>query len=260
MSTADERTDGCVPNAEETEKNEKETEKIRMNKKTENGMKLCKHCQTEIPEKAKVCPNCRKKQGGIGKWIVIIIVVIILISAIAGGNKEPKKVEPTAETAAQTENMQEQDEKTKETAAKEETEAPETEEKNIFGIGETAELNDVQVTMLDYSESQGSEYNTPTDGNEFVLVEFEIVNNSDNELAISSALSFKAYADDYALNYSLAAQLEKEGATQLDGTIAPGKKMKGVVGYEVPTDWSTMEIHFTDNVWSSGKFKFEINK
>ena len=44
--------------------------------------KLCKHCQTEIPKKAKVCPQCRKKQGGIGKWIIISIVVFIIIGAL----------------------------------------------------------------------------------------------------------------------------------------------------------------------------------
>ena len=30
----------------------------------ENETKLCKHCKSEIPKGAKVCPNCRKKQGG----------------------------------------------------------------------------------------------------------------------------------------------------------------------------------------------------
>lgn len=47
--------------------------------------KLCRHCQTEIPKKAKVCPNCRKKQGGILKWIVIAVVVLVIIGAAAGG-------------------------------------------------------------------------------------------------------------------------------------------------------------------------------
>lgn len=47
--------------------------------------KLCKHCKTEIPKDAKICPNCRKKQGGIGKWIVIGIVVILLITIGKGG-------------------------------------------------------------------------------------------------------------------------------------------------------------------------------
>lgn len=46
--------------------------------------KLCKHCQTEIPKKAKVCPNCRKKQGGIVKWIVVGVVVLILFGSCSG--------------------------------------------------------------------------------------------------------------------------------------------------------------------------------
>ena len=31
-------------------------------KKEKPTTKLCKHCKTEIPYDAKVCPNCRKKQ------------------------------------------------------------------------------------------------------------------------------------------------------------------------------------------------------
>ena len=27
----------------------------------ENETKLCKHCKSEIPKAAKVCPNCRRK-------------------------------------------------------------------------------------------------------------------------------------------------------------------------------------------------------
>lgn len=55
-----------------------------------NETKLCKHCQTEIPKKAKVCPNCKKKQGGIVKWIIIVVVVILII-AIAGGGSDDKE-------------------------------------------------------------------------------------------------------------------------------------------------------------------------
>lgn len=215
--------------------------------KMENETKLCKHCKSEIPKAAKVCPNCRKKQGGIGKWIVIgIIVVIFLAVVFGGGDDKPKKVENNTTTTQQGENDNDKKADTQET-------------KDIFTVGETAEMNDVQVTLLNYSESKGSEYNKPSDGNVFLMAEFEIVNNSDSEMNVSSMLSFEAYADDYALNYSLGAITENND-TQLDGTIAAGKKMKGYIGYEVPKDWSTVEIHFTDDVWSDNKFKFEIKK
>ena len=51
--------------------------------KQENSTtKLCKHCKTEIPKDAKVCPNCRKKQGGKLKWIIIGVVVLIVLIVI----------------------------------------------------------------------------------------------------------------------------------------------------------------------------------
>ena len=171
----------------------------------ENETKLCKHCKSEIPKGAKVCPNCRKKQGGIGKWIVIVVVVVIIIAAMSGGGADkPKKVE-NASTQNNTDNKADVvNDTTEDTSVKQEDS-----EKDIFGIGETAEMNDVQVTMVNYTQSSGSEYNKPADGNEFVLVEFEIANNSDSEINISSMASFEAYADDYALNYSVSALLEK---------------------------------------------------
>ena len=54
----------------------------------DNMTKVCKHCQTEIPKKAKVCPQCRKKQGGILKWMILVVVASGLIGALAGGDSE----------------------------------------------------------------------------------------------------------------------------------------------------------------------------
>lgn len=47
-----------------------------------NETKICKHCQTEIPKKAKVCPQCRKKQNTLGKVLVFLGVFIFLLSFI----------------------------------------------------------------------------------------------------------------------------------------------------------------------------------
>lgn len=49
-------------------------------------MKNCKYCQTEIDAKAKICPNCRKKQG-MPKWLIIVLIIlgISFLASLAGG-------------------------------------------------------------------------------------------------------------------------------------------------------------------------------
>ena len=84
-----------------------------MAKKEKPTTKTCKHCGTEIPYAAKVCPNCRKKQGmGFFTKIIIVIVVLAVLGSMGGKGKSDTKA--TSETGRTLE--------AKETAK--ETEAP----------------------------------------------------------------------------------------------------------------------------------------
>lgn len=74
----------------------------------ENQTKLCKYCQTEISKKAKVCPNCKKKQGGILKWIIIVILVIAVISSVASGGDEKENGTSSTNQNQETEKKQEE--------------------------------------------------------------------------------------------------------------------------------------------------------
>ena len=203
-----------------------------------NETKKCKHCQIDIPKKAKVCPNCRKKQKRPVLGIILIIMgVLILIGVFAGGEEDgPEKVASNSSV---------------------ESSSPEVPE--FFEVGDTAEYRDVKVTLDSIVESNGSQFNTPSDGNIFLIATFTIENNTDSDLAVSSMISFDAYQDGYSTNLSLSALIEKDGE-QLDGTIAPGKKMKGSVGYEVPADYSEFEISYQSDLWSSKKFTFVYKK
>ena len=55
------------------------TETVTKTNTSEGKTKKCKHCQSDIPKKAKVCPACRKKQGGKAKWIIIVILVLLFL-------------------------------------------------------------------------------------------------------------------------------------------------------------------------------------
>lgn len=53
-------------------------------------MKICKHCRSEIDSKAKVCPNCRKRQG-MPKWLGILLIIIgvsLIASAVGNGSSD----------------------------------------------------------------------------------------------------------------------------------------------------------------------------
>lgn len=177
--------------------------------------KKCKHCQSDIPKKAKVCSVCHKKQGGIGKWIAIVIVVFILIGALGGGKNETDTSTATNTNTSSNTNV--------ETSTSSE---PKEEEKTSFSVGETAMQNDVNVTLVSVTESTGAQYVTPEDGKVFLVCEFEIANNSSSDISVSSMMSFEAYCDDYSiLQDILGLQVdEAAGKNQLDGSIAAGKK------------------------------------
>lgn len=221
----------------------------RRSRNGKNKLTNCKACGEQVAKNAKTCPHCGAKVKKGHPVLIGILIVIILFAVIGafGSNSKPKKIE----TPTQSQNTD-----IVSTKATEQTITPKKDEKTVFLVGETAELKDVQVTLKDVSESNGSAYNKPGDGNVFVLCEFDIANNSDSEITVSSMMSFDAYCDDYACTFSLSAMMEKGSKNQLDGTVAAGKKFSGVVGYEVPADWQELEINFTPDVWSGKDITF----
>lgn len=203
----------------------------------------CKICDAQLSGNEKKCPSCGTKvKKPIFKkwwfWTIIIIVLIGIIGGSSGGSSDPHKVGDmeTQEPGVNSPSVQTE-----------------------FGVGEIVELQNVRATMTKVYESSGAQFMAPSDGNTFVICEFEIENNSDKDIAVSSLMSFTAYFDDYSTTLSITA-LASANDSQLDGTVAAGKKIRGVVGYEVPSDWSNMEIRFTPDFWSGKDIIFVYGK
>ena len=207
---------------------------------------FCKNCGKEIDDKAVVCPNCgvatsekkKKKKHPILGAIILIFGILLIVGAVSGGGDKPEKVVEASVNIST---------------------SPATTEKTEFTVGDKVELNDIVVTLVDVSENTGTAYTKPSDGKVFVLCEFEIENNSGKDIAVSSIMCFEAYFDDYATSMNLSALLNTDKA-QLDGSVAAGKKMNGVIGYEVDSGWSELEIRFTPNFWSGKDIIFTYAK
>ena len=115
------------------------------------------------------------------------------------------------------------------------------------------------MTLVSVKESRGANFMAPSDGKVFLICEFEIENNSNRDIAVSSIASFEAYVDDYSTSMNLSATVSSD-KPQLDGSVAAGKKMNGTIGYEVDENWKTIEIRFAPNFWSGKGITFEHNK
>lgn len=199
----------------------------------------CKHCYKMIDDDAEFCPACGKPQKRQARkpiykrWWFWLIVVVAFFIVLPSGSDQPEIVGNGSGS-----NTVKNDS------------SP-----TYITIGQTADWNDIRVTFNSATQSFGNEWFTPSQGNVYIVCEFTIENNTDSELNISSLMCFDAYVDDYSTGISLSAESSVDKET-LDGTIAPGKKMKGIVGYEVPSNWELLEIHFTPDFWSSKDFIF----
>lgn len=209
----------------------------------------CKSCGAEIAKSAKVCPSCgakRKKHTVLGVFLTIFGIFLI-VSVFGGDSDGPKKVDDLS-NHEQVSGQSEQD-----------GADDQGNEQDKFFVGDTVQLNGINVKLIGVHESDGSQFMKPTEGNSFVTFEAEIDNQSDKEIAVSSMMMFSAYFDEYAANLSIGA-ITDSGKTQLDGSVAAGKKMTGIVGYEAPSDWKVAEIHITPDFWAGDDIVFEYTK
>lgn len=207
----------------------------------------CKNCYKMIDDDTDFCPHCGqnqkvkvKKKGVARKVIGITIAVIGFIGFLGAffdalGGSEPVKIGEVYQTDR--------------TVSKSST----------FTVGDVVELNNIQVTLASVKESTGGQFFSPDAGNVFLICEFNIENNSSSDVAVSSLMCFETYIDDYSVNMDISATTSSN-KNQLDGMVAAGKKMNGVIGYQAPSNWSEIEIRFTPDFWANQNIIFTYSR
>ena len=206
----------------------------------------CPHCNARVPRGAYICWKCFKKlevdkttrrQTNMIFIILMLVTFVIFFSVVFSKDSDSPAKSPTTTTST--------------TIAA----TP-----NLPTVGDTLEIKGVKVKFNGVKESKGSQFSEPGPGNVFVLCEFTIENNSSSDIGVSSLLSFECYVDDYSTNTSLGALMDDSVTKQLDGTVAPGKKIRGYISYEVPRNWSDIEIHFIPYLGSTRDLVFYYSK
>lgn len=189
-------------------------------------------------------------------WVIVILVIGAIGSSM--GDEEAEKVDRQAETkeadSKETE-VQEGTEETTEEGTEEETE-PE-EEKEEFKTNEKIEFEGRVFEVTDIEYSNGSDFDKPKDGMEYVIVSVLIENNSDKEL------SYNPY--DFKMQNSQG-QIESKAFTIIDrdtslssGKLAPGGNVSGTVVWEQPKDDDGLKLIFEPSFWSGKRVTVELD-
>lgn len=145
-----------------------------------------------------------------------------------------------------------------------EQEASETEEveqnlrENVFDVGETVEFNDVEVTVHG-TETQSSlgQFTQAESGNEYVIVDIEILNGTDEQRTISTILQMLlkdgegwSYQEDLMATSQLTRNFD-------EGTpLALGENRRGRLAYEVEQGLSPLYWVFEFTLWTEGDKTF----
>ena len=195
-----------------------------------NKLTTCKVCGAEIAKSAETCPNCGakiKKKHPVAAAIVgvlmFFVVIGIVASSLGGGSTSGDQPEKTE-----------------------------------FGVGETATLNGISVTLAEAKVTKSINMIKAGDGQRFIICKFEVENQSNRDISLSTLLSTEAYCDDYStsISYMGVGALYLIGENTLDGTVASGKKLSGCAVYEIPKDWKEFEVRVEPDFWSNRDITF----
>lgn len=211
----------------------------------------CRHCGKQLSVSSKFCDGCgkptdgpvvepkkkKKKHPFIGFLFIVLALLVMIVSCDDGSGEESKKTESGSSPVVATKP------------------AP-----KVYGIGDPLEMDGIRVTLNDVYEVGAGMFAEPAEGNVFVMFDLTIENHTDDDLTVSSIMCFKAYFDDFAAEYSLGALSADDSGMQLDGTLTPGKKLKGVIGYEAPENWKEAEITFEPEFFNSNVFTFNYSR
>lgn len=128
----------------------------------------------------------------------------------------------------------------------------------VYDVGTTIEFKDTQVTVNDVRvEEQLGTYAEPDEGNEYVVVDISIENQTGEERYISTFLQMLVKDGDgysYQEDFTATSQLDKPF---VEGTpLADGETRRGEVVYEVEEGLSPLYWVFEFSLWTDGDKTF----
>jgi hypothetical protein len=126
-------------------------------------------------------------------------------------------------------------------------------EQQAYKVGDVIAMGDTTITVNEITYPAGDQYTKPDAGKKFLIVDLTIENKSTAAINVSTLLQMSLKdptGQKYTVDFMAALA---SGGTSPDGEIAPGEKLRGQVGFQVPENAAGLVFIFDAEVWGTGK-------
>lgn len=170
-------------------------------------------------------------------WVVIVFAIII-IGGIAKSNDEPQKVGESDGTSSQVESGA---------------------GNSNFKIGDVISIDGQEIVVLsaEHDYQTGSKYFAAKDGKEYVKVNIQIKNKS-QETKDYNALDWEIEDSNGDINSYTDAMLAQADDNLGSGSLAAGGAKKGSIVFEVPKGDTKLKIHYKPNIFYDKETVIEL--
>lgn len=122
-----------------------------------------------------------------------------------------------------------------------------------YKIGDVIAMGTTNITINEVQYPTGDQFNQPNAGFKFLVVDLTIENTSTTAISVSTLLQMSVKdPNGQKFDVDLMASVVSGGSSP-DGEIAPGEKLRGQVGFQVPENATGLVFVFDADVWGSGK-------
>lgn len=129
-------------------------------------------------------------------------------------------------------------------------------EKTEYNKGEEAIIGNTAITVTNVEKSQGSTYDKPKSGKEFVIVHLTIENKGNEKLSYNP-LYFEMQNSQGQQESTTFTTVDQDTALQ-SGELISGGKISGTITFEQPKNDAKLVLIYKDSIWSSKELKINL--
>lgn len=136
---------------------------------------------------------------------------------------------------------------------------PKPEKIDTFLSTDTASLNGIDLHIQSVQTSAGNELIKPSVGNVFLHIELYVENTTNLSKQVNGISDFTLFSNGKAFSHSAASyEVLSEKQSRLHTELGSNAAATGYLCYEVPADWESLKLQYSNPKWSLHKVQIEL--